>query len=206
MKMIPACILCFVVGGIFGNLLPSGNRAQEEGGAMDSERLIGSGNTRRGIGSDLGSLNGSVREEFPLASGLPDPPESKDLMVVSKELINQLSLAAGTRSAGLSLFSKDGKLEESLQIADREKAEIQTAWRESLQKIRDLEAASSTAVDLDDGSVRITVPVLAIEMGDVGELFQSSVKSSLGENRGDVFLAMKQIDRIFERTFHRRLE
>ena len=119
------------------------------------------------------------------------------MVTVPRELIELLSRAAGNRSAGQPLFSQDGKLEEALQIVDREKAELQTAWHASRRKIRDLEAETSTAEDLEDGSVRITVPNLADRMEGLRKGFSSSVRNILGNNRGEVFLSMKQADQLF---------
>ena len=118
------------------------------------------------------------------------------LVMVPASLIGELSRTAGTRSLGQELFSRDGKIEEYLRITDQEKAAVQTAWKSSRQRIRDLEATSSKSEDLEDNSVKITVPDLTNGMGVLGEDFKSSVKDVLGGNRGEVFLEMKQVKKI----------
>ena len=45
--------------------------------------------------------------------------------------------------------------------------------------------------------MRISVPDLSNAMTGVGEDFRTSVRGILGDDRGDVFLAMKQADRMF---------
>jgi hypothetical protein len=139
-------------------------------------------------------------------SGLTDLPKDANLVTVPTSLISELSLAIGTRSAGQALFSRDGKIEKILKITDQEKAVVQKAWKQSRHEINELEAGVSKSESLEDGSVKITVPDLANGMGALGEDFQATVKNTLGENRGEVFLAMKQVDRIFtppagERTY-----
>ncbi len=65
------------------------------------------------------------------------------------------------------------------------------------REIREIEAASSTSAELEDGSVRISVPDLSNAMTGAGENFRASVRGILGDDRGEVFLAMKQADRLF---------
>ena len=112
-------------------------------------------------------------------------------------MLEELSQTAGTRTVGQNLFSGDGKVERMLKITDQEKAVIQTAWKGTQQKLRDLEARSMTSVADDDGAVTITVPDLSASTGEIGAGFSSEVRKSLGENRSDIFLAVKQVDRMF---------
>lgn len=197
-----ACAICLVVGGLVGRLIFPAEQSQgdDKMAARESESITTRSNARPRSG--LGAGN---RGEAP-SSDDTDPAREQNVVTVPTPLIEALSLSTGTRTLGQALFSGDGKVEELLQITDQEKAAVQTAWRLVREKVRALEVSSSTAVDLEDGSVRITIPDLASGMGDVNEGIKSSVKNTLGENRGDIFLAVKQVDRILaapkgERTY-----
>lgn len=211
MKTILIGVVCLLVGLVVGRFsisedLSNGedlrvdetpSRAQVISGVFPRERI---GSTHRGEG---GAVTGD--------SGLTELPQDENLVTVPTSLISQLSLATGTRSAGQDLFSRDGKIEQILQITDQEKSVVQKAWRQSRHKVYELEAKASKSENLEDGSVKISVPDLANEMGALGEGFQSAVKNTLGGNRGEVFLAMKQVDQIFtpqagERTYQVAVE
>lgn len=112
-------------------------------------------------------------------------------------LLMELSAAAGTRASGANLFGGDGRVEELLGITDREKADIQTAWKGALVKIRAIEAASVKTEVKDDGSVRISLPDLSQSLAPAGEKFRSTVRAALGENRSETFLTVKQVDSVF---------
>ncbi len=186
-----------VVGVVLGHFLPLKNQSdQSSPGESDDEAR----SARSGVGSHV-DFGASRRPDQDLGGGAaPEFSESGQdsrLLSVPAALIRELSLAGGTRSAGQDLFSRDGEMEKLLQITDQEKAVVQKAWAQSLQKIQELEARSSKSEDLEDGSVQITVPDLSRDRGELAKGFRSSVNDTLGDNRGDVFLAMKQVDQIF---------
>ena len=206
MKTILIAVVCLVVGLMLGRYLPSEDPSGGEGSEVDDtssqRRAVSRVSRRERIDSAHRGEGGGITAD----SDLTDLSQDADLVTVPTSLILELSLATGTRSAGQALFSRDGKIEKILKITDQEKAMVQKAWRQSRQKIQELEANASTSESLEDGSVKITVPDLAKGMGDLGEGFQSTVEKTLGENRSEVFLAMKQVDRIFapsagERTY-----
>ena len=196
MKTIVACILSLLAGIALGWVLPKKSLHSDgvQGDESKPERASAERTHPRPV--DVGPSEAPSAQQMFVASGLQEEPE-EDLVAVPKSLIKELSLAAGSRTVGQALFSKDGKVEATLQIVDREKAALQTTWRSSREKIRALEARSAQAEDLEDGSVRITLPDLTDDMQGVGKEFHTSVRGILGDNRGEIFLAMKQADQLF---------
>ncbi len=189
--------VCLVVGVVLGHFLPLKNQSDQPSPreSMDEAR-----SARSGAGSQVDFA--ASRRPAQDVGGASDPDfaesgQDRRLLSVPAALIRELSLAGGIRSAGQDLLSRDGKMEELLQITDQEKAVVQKAWTQSLQKIKELEASSSQSEDQEDGSVQITVPDLSRDRAELGKGFQSLVNDTLGDNRGDVFLAMKQVDRMF---------
>ena len=115
-----------------------------------------------------------------------------------------MSRKAGARSAGQALFERDGVIEEALQITNEEKAVVQTAWQNTQKGIRELEARASVSKELEDYSVQITVPDLTQGMTHLGSDFSSTVQQTLGLNRGNAFLAAKQIDQVVAQSGQER--
>jgi hypothetical protein len=132
----------------------------------------------------------------PAPSDLVAADESPKMLMVSSSLIGELSRKAGARTFGQELFEPDGVIEEALQVTNEEKAVIQTAWQDTRKGIRELEARASVSKELEDYSVQITVPDLSQAMQRVKSDFSASVQRVLGESRGDVFLAAKQVDQM----------
>ncbi len=201
-----ACVLCVIGGFALGRVLPSGQENSSESDAVSSD------DSRMGRRASAGS-EGRVRPErrenyrgrsaadavvLDEDSGLVDPDRDGKLVVVPATLIGELSLAAGERSWGQDLFSQDGAVEQYLQITDREKKEVQQAWRAAQKEMREYESHAAKTEDLEDGSVKITVPDMSLAMKGFGDDFNASVKKSLGENRADAFLQMKQVGRVME--------
>lgn len=185
-----------VVGAMLGHFLPLKNQSVQSSPeeSADEVSLV-----RSGVGShvDFGASRRPDQKVGGADSELSGSGQDPRLLSVPAALIRELSLAGGTRSAGQDLFSRDGEMEKLLQITDQEKAAVQKAWAQSLQKIKELEAGSSKSEDQEDGSVQITVPDLSRDRGELAKGFRSSVNDTLGDNRGEVFLAMKQVDQIF---------
>ena len=201
MKTIAACIICLVVGLLLGRLLPVAEPEVKDGAAIQGAVAGGAPDRVRGgtrTAQDTPARHAPVKPvAAPEDDVMVDGVASDPLVTVPASLIEELSMGKGSRDMGQALFSRDGRIEELLKISDQEKAVMQTEWRSVRERVRQLEARSSTAEDLEDGSVKITVPSLVGEMGAMGEGFQSSVKQALGDNRGEVFLALKQVDQIF---------
>ena len=199
MKTILICCLCLVVGVFLGRLFPPADRSEEAGAVTErkSEQASTRATFSMKANSDLDSSARDGKMSSQLDTDALEPSQDDRLLTVPASLIAELSKGSGIRTLGQELFSNDGKSEEILKITDREKAVIQTAWRSTRDKVRALEVKSSKAEDLEDGSVCITVLDLADAMGSAGCGFYDSVRGALGENRGDVFLAMKRVDRVF---------
>ena len=152
------------------------------------------------------ALAGSIQDDVMIEAAEPE-----GVVMVPSSLIEELSKSKGSSKLGQELFDRDGQVEEILTITDQEKAVVQTEWRSMRDRVRQLEAQSSSSEDLEDGTVKITVPSLVGQMGAMGEEFGVSVKRTLGENRGEVFLALKQVDQVFtpedgERTYGVKVE
>ena len=211
MRTIIVAVVCLVIGLMLGRFLPS-----EDGPVDNAASSVRGGDSSR-KGSRLasrdrsGSRNSSDSDQAAAGMRSTDATTEADQVTVPIALISELSQGSSTRAQGLELFSRDGKLEKLLNITDHEKAVIQKAWNQSLQQIKQLEAKESKSEDLEDGSVKITVPSLAGDMKQLGEDFETVVQDSLGENRAGAFLAMKHVDRVFtptdaERTYQVSVE
>lgn len=200
-KTIGVCALCVVGGFVGGRVIPSG-KDDAATTAVDSSE-----DSRIGRRVIAGSVSSEVRASrrirsesdaavLDMDSGLEDPARDGKLVVVPAALVGKLSQAAGTRSLGQDLFSQDGEVELYLQITDREKKEVQQAWRTVQKEMREYESNASQTEDLEDGSVKITVPDMSLVMKGFGDDFNAAIKDSMGGNRAAVFLQMKQVDRI----------
>ncbi len=209
LKNIASCLVCLAAGLVLGRLLPRETRIERpqaadvaKGGRTSGAKTVEptrAWSSRPTGGGVVDGTSGEYRSSDPVPdSGFGDSPER--LVVIPAALLAELSLAGGNRTLDQALFSQDGRIEELLRITDREKAGVQTAWRASRQKVRDLETASALREPLEDGSLRITLPDLSTARKRVGDQFGSSLKGILGENRGETFLATKQIGRVFEPT------
>ncbi len=152
--------------------------------------------TANGAGANRRTRSAADAAVLDLDSGLADPDRDGRLVVVPASLLGTLSQAAGKRSMDQDLFSQDGALEAYLQITDREKKYVQQAWRSVQKEMRQYESNAAQAEDLDDGSVKITVPDMSLAMKGFGDEFSDTVKNALGENRADAFLQMKQVGRL----------
>ncbi len=130
-------------------------------------------------------------------SGLPYPDQDGPLVVVPASLIGALSQAFSLRSVEQDLFTQSGKIEQILQISDKEKSHLQRAWGSLRDQIRLQEAHAVKSESLQDGSVRITLPDLQEDTLSLGEAFIEEVNHVLGENRGLAFLSIKQVEKIF---------
>jgi len=173
-------------------------RLVKSNGGVRKIKLNASGGAKSHLSLRSHRMSGTRENlsELELNSGLGDPDRNGQLVVVPASLIGALSRAGGVRSFEQDLFSSDGEIEIYLQITDREKSTIQQAWRKTRKQVYQLESLSAKSEDMSDGSVRIIVPDLSVEMKDCGEGFQNSVSEALGGNRAEAFIQMKQLDRM----------
>jgi len=205
MKTICACVVCLVVGVMIGRVLaPQAmvelkNKTENESSVRKGTRYAssqgqaGDRSVQRNR-SDTGAL------ELAGDSGLKDPNRDGKLVVVPASLIGHLSQAAAKRTLAQNLFSQNGEMEKYLQISDREKSRVQQAWRATQKEMRQYENNAAETEDLTDESVKITVPDMSLAMKGFGDDFQETVQETLGENRADAFIQMKQIDQILTPT------
>jgi len=196
LKIIAACLVCLATGLVLGRLIPVEPGGMRNSNISKQERLSRSTDdvsTQSEAASQWGANEHSAR--LPLNSGFVTSKEN--LVLVPSAVLTELSFAGGIRSIYDPLISRDGKIEELLGITEREKAALQTSWRESRETVRNVEAAAAISEDLEDGSVRLTLPDLTAQREATAQRFFSSVTGILGDNRGDVFLAVKQAQRAF---------
>lgn len=209
MKTVATWCAIFVLGVAIGRLLP---RVAKEEPMVDDGRSASQHRATTPARLDERLWESATKSRNRAASPASDASTSSqadpgfDEVLVPTALIGELSAAAGVRTLDQELFTRDGRIEEALGITEREKAMIQTSWRAVRQKIRDIEAASMTTEDIDDWTVRITVPDLATSIRPLAGEFRSEVSQALGGDRSKAFLAAKQIDTVFsppvgERTY-----
>ena len=128
-----------------------------------------------------------------------DKPEG-DMLRVPSGLIAGLSEAQGSRRLDEDLFSGNGVVESALEITASEKAAIQKAWRATLAEIRAAETGAVRSEAIDEWSQLITVPDLTAQVAALGAGLRGEVHEALGQDRADVFLAAKQVDRMFSQA------
>lgn len=188
---------CLLAGLLIGRLLPGSSQHGMAGDPGEPPVARTPPDTRPQQPHPDTQTRESNRPATPAAGAREAAGAAKGEITVPTSLISGLSQAVGARKLEQDLFSGDGMVEDALQITDREKAAIQTAWKASLQKIRDIETASMRSEEIDEWSVRITVPDLSSSMSQFGGDFRAKVNDALGENRSQAFLAAKQVDRMF---------
>lgn len=210
LKTIGLAVGCVLLGIVLGRMLPGLSPSS----TMDDM-----------LGKDIGVVSSGSSSTKTSERNMPDWPVSpersgsqgsraaetsgrdEEMVWIPSSLLEELSADGGARTVGQNLFSGDGKIEEALKITDQEKTMIQAAWKKTQQKMRELEVSAMTSEVSEGGSVvTITVPDLSTDLREVGQGFGSEIRNSLGENRAAVFLAVKQVDRMFspeasERTY-----
>lgn len=198
LKSTAISIVCLIVGLLVGRMLPDSSPTPPQD-VTPQENVTRP--ARDGSHTTYSHHEPEDRKSLPdggqSTDTSPENLENGAMINVPVELIYSLSIAAGPRKIDQDLFSGDGAVEEALEITDHEKAVIQTAWRDSLGKIRDIEASSIQTEAIDEWSQRITLPELSPSMASLGSGFSSQVRNALGEDRGEAFLAAKQVERMF---------
>ena len=193
LKILIIAIASLTVGVLVGRYLPNSTPTIP---ADTARREMEKRPARVKIGS-VDSPNSRPNKE---PKKLPNPADTAvqaAVSPVSLEVISSLSLATGRRKLDQDLFSGDGAVEEALKITDHEKAVIQTAWRSLLGEIRELEVGSIRSEAIDEWSHRILVPEMDAVTAPLGDRFGTHVLGALGAERGELFLAAKQLERIF---------
>lgn len=204
MKPILSCVLCLIAGLLIGRLLPNGatkSDAADHAATLDqknSQKIRSDQSDGESLRSLRRSTGGSTEHTPSDDTSLNDSAEHGKLVTIPSHMIEMLASKVGTRSLDQELFSNDGHDEAALQITDREKSQIQQAWRMAGAKVKKLEAGAASYKDLPDGSVQIIVPDLSDSMETLGGSFKAATKDVLGENRAEAFLAMKQVRHIFD--------
>lgn len=118
-------------------------------------------------------------------------------VLVPLALLEELGAASGSRVTGESIFS-DSLVERLLDVTDLEKARIQTEWKKVRKALKVAEVSEMRSEQKEDGSVTILLPSVPSGFAELGESFGEEVRAVMGKERGDTFLALKQLDRLFE--------
>ena len=153
--------------------------------------------------SDKGELAmwGELDREDPAplleVSGLSVPEDHGPLVVVPVAFLEGVSGSNAGVTLQKGLFGQDRSLEDLLQISEGEKVNLQRAWRKARRKIENSESSRLNFEDVEEGSVRITVPDMAEQFRLIGDEFQTLTGEVLGVNRARAFLASKRIGAVF---------
>jgi len=207
LKTLAMAAACLLLGVVIGRMLPADGvgevqKANESVATWQTgeprppgdERSVPDRRTSSEPSGEVEAGDGKAETE----TAVVKPVGDEKMLWVPASVLETLSQAAGTRTSGQNLFSGDGKIEEILKITDQEKAKIQTAWKETQDKLREMEAgAMKSEVSEDKSVVTITVPDLTARTKEIGESLGNTIRNSLGESRSNVFLAVKQVDRMF---------
>lgn len=194
MKMTVCAVTCLAAGFLIGRWLP----------ATNDNSILPQEITAAGSAVEPNTRTRMPVQPAPAVSGKAEQgketktaEQAEGMVWIPASLLGELSAAGGKRAAGQGIFGADDKIDEILGISDSEKAMIQTAWKQTQEKLRELETVSMKSEVSDDGSVvTITVPDLSARTAEVGDGFGSEIREALGENRSEVFLAVKQVDRM----------
>jgi hypothetical protein len=112
-------------------------------------------------------------------------------------LLREVGTASGNRIVGDRLFNHSSA-ERILEVSDAEKARLQPEWEEALAALKAAEVAVMRYEVAGDGSVKIALPTAAADFRVVGQRFRREVLDVMGEERGEAFLALKQVDSHFQ--------
>ena len=118
------------------------------------------------------------------------------MIAVPRSLLSSLSRSKAGRSLDQAILDDRDPVEAALNLKPAEKTRIQAEWQRTREELRQLEATSLEAEDLDDGSVRLVVPDLSDDRRKLAASFHASLTGILGNDRGEVFHAIKQVDDI----------
>lgn len=184
---------CLLLGAGLGYLLP---RPSPDAG---SPEIPCSGTSKPSVPKPNTRPGGGVPRRVAGNPGNPSisPADGSEWALAPLRLIEELSVRGGRRSPGQELFDRNDRVVELIGISGWEKAGIQASWDAVRADLRSLQAGMAVVEDREDGSVRITVPAMAGQKDTLRHDFGNAVKELLGDDRGGVFLAVKQIDRVF---------
>lgn len=204
MKTTVIGISCLLIGFLAGLFVPvdrfSDEIIVEKKDVESPVAEPGFARADQGASTQSGDESESDQEMLEKNNTDPDSGRIGDTVVVPTALIAQLSKSGSSRNLEQSLIDPDGAIEQALQVTDREQARVQSSWQSTRQRIQELEVSASTVEEMEDLSVRITLPEMGSQMDSISDQFNQSVKEVLGKNRGGVFLAAKQIGQVLKKS------
>lgn len=195
--------LCLVLGVGIGYLVADSDQVAPQDGA--ESRVVERLRQRPDDSRRSSMVNDSpASDRLPLDGG-------DELVTVPASLIRGITNTPPITSCRNDLFRKDDQVEALLKISPHERERMEQAWELSRKKVESLEVSTSRSEVNEDGSVSITVPDLSQSLKPVGEAFSDELELVLGPERGRLFLAMKQVGRVFtpecgERKHHIAVE
>jgi hypothetical protein len=204
MRAIIVGIVCLILGFVLGVWLPIDSDTDEDKNGLLLPISSGSGaiqSAQQVLPSVVDEGSSEESEISPERLGEVIPLGQ---VVVSTDLIEVLSTGEANRNLGQALLDPEGAIEQALQLSEQEQSQISTRWDETKRRIQELEVRSSKVEEMEDLSERITVPEMTQQLEAVGSQFRQSVRQALGPNRGDVFLASKQIDQVIKKSAKER--
>jgi hypothetical protein len=203
MKTTILCGFCLLIGFLIGLLVPkNADKEQPDVAKLSSELPMDpSGSAQTTEATPVQLIGGDADTNLPPEIQRPVVSYSNSAtVVVTTDLIARLSQSGSSRNLGQALIDPDGAIEQALQISEQEQAQIQTSWESTKQGLKEQEVRASLIQEMEDMSVRITIPEMASQLDVISKQFNQSVQRTLGQNRGDVFLAAKQVDQALAKS------
>jgi hypothetical protein len=186
--------------GLFtGVLLPEPWPAAERR-LQDETRPLPASRTRGQSSTDAGEAGGPRRHKSLIRPHRDDSGKAgmsgDDQARVPLALLRDLGAASGNRIVADRLFN-DSSAERMLGVTDLEKARLQPEWEKALDALKTAEVAAMRYKEAGDGTVKIVLPPAPADFRAVGQCFRREVLGVMGAERGEAFLALKQVDSHF---------
>jgi len=190
-KMIAGFAACFAVGVITGNFFPMTTQGgdPEAVQAETAKPIRSAGNSPKSPVPEGSWILPAPRRERPVAG------EGADGRIeVPASLLEAMSRSRSKRGINQDILDNIDPAEKMLGLTEAEKAKIESAWQSVCDDLRSLEKASLKATDQEDGAVRLSLPDLSNRRGELAESFKSTLTGTLGQDRGEAFHAIKQVE------------
>lgn len=184
---------CFLAGGLATLLAMSwvAPTAARKGDVARTLETATSSAPDRG-GSWRGTPGPSASNQAGSSVGESDRLEGA--VEVPLAVLGNLSQARGARRIDQPILDENDPVEAALNLTAREKELIQDRWDSVRSRLVEQESRALSATDLEDGSVRLTLPDLTNERRRLASEYGAFLEHTLGSQRGPAFGAIKQID------------
>jgi len=133
-----------------------------------------------------------------MQSGRPRRSSARDVSVlVPRSLLESLIALGGAKPPDDELFPEGDRLIGLLGITSGEQCRLNEIWRRACAQAREREAESLHVSQDARGVVTMVVPGVPYDAVTPGTRLEEETKDVLGEDRGEIFLAAKQLRRKF---------